>query len=110
MAKVEEGFRRRSDAYRARLEVRSLNTSAQRLCLSLGYTVTQRLAEVLFEWRRWITDGEIAIVEGRRRAARRLTLAQFRENLLGDCFERVEDTGSSRATASTTGSLFLPNS
>ena len=42
MAKVEDGFRKR-DVRIVRLEVRSLNTSAQRLYLSIGYTVTQRL-------------------------------------------------------------------
>ena len=42
MSKVEEGFRRRNVRI-VRLEVRSLNTSAQRLYLSIGYTVTQRL-------------------------------------------------------------------
>jgi ribosomal protein S18 acetylase RimI-like enzyme len=42
MLKVEEGFRRRNVRL-VRLEVRSLNTSAQQLYLSLGYTVTQRL-------------------------------------------------------------------
>jgi ribosomal-protein-alanine acetyltransferase len=42
MSKVEDGFRKR-DVRIVRLEVRSLNTSAQRLYLSLGYTVTQRL-------------------------------------------------------------------
>jgi ribosomal protein S18 acetylase RimI-like enzyme len=42
MLKVEEGFRRRSIRI-VRLEVRSLNVSAQQLYLSLGYTVTQRL-------------------------------------------------------------------
>ncbi len=42
MLKVEEGFRRRNTRI-VRLEVRSLNVSAQQLYLSLGYTVTQRL-------------------------------------------------------------------
>jgi len=42
MEKAEEGFRRR-DIRIVRLEVRSLNISAQQLYLSLGYTVTQRL-------------------------------------------------------------------
>ena len=42
MLKVEEGFRRRNVRI-VRLEVRSLNVSAQQLYLSLGYTVTQRL-------------------------------------------------------------------
>lgn len=42
MEKAEEGFRRR-DIRIVRLEVRSLNVSAQQLYLSLGYTVTQRL-------------------------------------------------------------------
>jgi len=42
MSKVEDGFRKR-DVRIVRLEVRSLNTAAQRLYLSLGYTVTQRL-------------------------------------------------------------------
>ena len=42
MLKVEEGFRRRNVRI-VRLEVRSLNVSAQQLYLSLGYAVTQRL-------------------------------------------------------------------
>ena len=42
MVKVEEGLRRRNVRL-VRLEVRSLNTSAQKLYLSLGYTITQRL-------------------------------------------------------------------
>jgi ribosomal protein S18 acetylase RimI-like enzyme len=42
MLKVEEGFRRR-DIRLVRLEVRSVNSSAQQLYLSLGYTITQRL-------------------------------------------------------------------
>ncbi len=42
MEKVEEGFRRRHIRI-VRLEVRSLNISAQQLYLSLGYAVTQRL-------------------------------------------------------------------
>jgi len=42
MVKVEEGFRRRNVRL-VRLEVRSLNTSAQKLYLTLGYTITQRL-------------------------------------------------------------------
>jgi ribosomal-protein-alanine acetyltransferase len=42
MEKVEEGFRRRAIRI-VRLEVRSLNISAQELYLSLGYSVTQRL-------------------------------------------------------------------
>src|SRR6202171_2117744 len=42
MLRVEEGFRRRNIRM-VRLEVRSLNVSAQELYLSLGYTVTQRL-------------------------------------------------------------------
>jgi ribosomal-protein-alanine acetyltransferase len=42
MAEVEMGFRRR-DVRLVRLEVRSLNTAAQRLYENLGYTVTQRL-------------------------------------------------------------------
>ncbi|HEX8843596.1 MAG TPA: N-acetyltransferase [Pyrinomonadaceae bacterium] len=42
MEKVEDGFRRR-DVRIVRLEVRSINTGAQHLYLSLGYTVTQRL-------------------------------------------------------------------
>lgn len=42
MVKVEEGFRRRNIRI-VRLEVRSLNVSAQQLYLSLGYSVTQRL-------------------------------------------------------------------
>jgi len=42
MLKAEEGFQRRNVRI-VRLEVRSLNISAQQLYLSLGYTVTQRL-------------------------------------------------------------------
>ena len=42
METVEAGFRRR-DVRIVRLEVRSSNTSAQKLYLSLGYAVTQRL-------------------------------------------------------------------
>ena len=42
MKKVEDGFRRRNVRL-VRLEVRSLNTPAQELYLSLGYFVTQRL-------------------------------------------------------------------
>ena len=42
MLKVQEGFRGRN-VRMVRLEVRSLNVSAQELYLSLGYTVTQRL-------------------------------------------------------------------
>jgi ribosomal protein S18 acetylase RimI-like enzyme len=42
LERVEDGFRRR-DARIARLEVRATNAPAQRLYLSLGYTVTQRL-------------------------------------------------------------------
>lgn len=42
MLKAEDGFRRR-DVRIVRLEVRSVNISAQQLYLSLGYTVTQRL-------------------------------------------------------------------
>src|SRR3990172_8772919 len=42
MAEVEQGFRRRSVRL-VRLEVRSLNTPAQRLYETLGYSVTQRL-------------------------------------------------------------------
>ena len=42
MVKVEEGFRRRNVRL-VRLEVRSLNISAQKLYLTLGYTITQRL-------------------------------------------------------------------
>ena len=42
MSKVEEGFRRRHVST-VRLEVRSVNTHAQRLYIQLGYTVTQRL-------------------------------------------------------------------
>jgi ribosomal-protein-alanine N-acetyltransferase len=44
MLRVEEGFRRR-DVRLVRLEVRVLNTPAQELYLSLGYTITQRLPE-----------------------------------------------------------------
>jgi ribosomal protein S18 acetylase RimI-like enzyme len=42
MLKVEAGFKKRN-VRMVRLEVRSLNTAAQELYLSLGYTVTQRL-------------------------------------------------------------------
>ena len=42
MEQAEEGFHQR-DARIVRLEVRSANVAAQRLYLSLGYTVTQRL-------------------------------------------------------------------
>ena len=42
LAKAEEGFRRRQ-VRTLRLEVRAVNTGAQRLYLDLGYTVTQRL-------------------------------------------------------------------
>lgn len=42
MSEVEEGFRHRNVRL-VRLEVRSLNTAAQKLYQSLGYTVTQRL-------------------------------------------------------------------
>src|SRR5437870_1134596 len=42
MEKTEEGFRQRNVRI-VRLEVRSANTAAQRLYLSLGYSVTQRL-------------------------------------------------------------------
>lgn len=42
MAEVEMGFRSRNVRL-VRLEVRSLNTAAQRLYENLGYTVTQRL-------------------------------------------------------------------
>ena len=42
MEKAEDGFRRRN-ARIVRLEVRSINTGAQRLYQNLGYTVTQRL-------------------------------------------------------------------
>src|SRR6476659_4024398 len=42
LERVEDGFRRR-DARIARLEVRATNVPAQRLYLSLGYTVTQKL-------------------------------------------------------------------
>src|SRR5499427_1509952 len=42
LERVEDGFRRR-DARIARLEVRATNVPAQKLYLSLGYTVTQRL-------------------------------------------------------------------
>jgi [ribosomal protein S18]-alanine N-acetyltransferase len=42
MAEVEAGFRNRNVRL-VRLEVRSLNTAAQRLYQTLGYTVTQRL-------------------------------------------------------------------
>jgi ribosomal protein S18 acetylase RimI-like enzyme len=42
MLQVEEGFRRRNVRL-VRLEVRSLNTSAQKVYENLGYAVTQRL-------------------------------------------------------------------
>jgi len=42
MQNVEEGFRRRNVRL-VRLEVRSLNTAAQRLYKNFGYSVTQRL-------------------------------------------------------------------
>lgn len=42
MAEVEMGFRRRNVRL-VRLEVRSLNSAAQRLYEGIGYTVTQRL-------------------------------------------------------------------
>jgi [ribosomal protein S18]-alanine N-acetyltransferase len=42
MLQVEEGFRRRNVRL-VRLEVRSLNTAAQRVYETLGYVVTQRL-------------------------------------------------------------------
>ena len=42
MEKTEEGFRQR-DVRLVRLEVRSANGAAQKLYISLGYTVTQRL-------------------------------------------------------------------
>jgi ribosomal protein S18 acetylase RimI-like enzyme len=42
MLQVEEGFRRRNVRL-VRLEVRSLNTAAQKVYENLGYTVTQRL-------------------------------------------------------------------
>ena len=42
MLQVEEGFRRRNVRL-VRLEVRSLNTAAQRVYENLGYSVTQRL-------------------------------------------------------------------
>ncbi len=42
MLQVEEGFRRRSVRI-VRLEVRSLNTAAQKVYEKLGYTITQRL-------------------------------------------------------------------
>lgn len=42
LERVEDGFRRR-DARIVRLEVRANNIPAQKLYLSLGYTVTQRL-------------------------------------------------------------------
>ncbi|HMF57890.1 MAG TPA: N-acetyltransferase [Pyrinomonadaceae bacterium] len=43
MHKVEDGFRRRNVRL-VRLEVRSVNTGAQRLYNRLGYSVTQRLS------------------------------------------------------------------
>jgi ribosomal protein S18 acetylase RimI-like enzyme len=42
MAEVERGFRHRNIRL-VRLEVRSLNTAAQKLYQSLGYSITQRL-------------------------------------------------------------------
>lgn len=42
MERIEDGFRRR-DVRIVRLEVRDSNVSAQKLYLSLGYSVTQRL-------------------------------------------------------------------
>ena len=42
MSEVETGFRLRNVRL-VRLEVRSLNTAAQKLYQNLGYTVTQRL-------------------------------------------------------------------
>ena len=42
MERIEDGFRRR-DVRIVRLEVRATNVSAQKLYLSLGYSVTQRL-------------------------------------------------------------------
>jgi [ribosomal protein S18]-alanine N-acetyltransferase len=42
MAEVEQGFRRRNVRL-VRLEVRSVNTAAQKLYENLGYSVTQRL-------------------------------------------------------------------
>jgi ribosomal-protein-alanine acetyltransferase len=42
MERIEDGFRRR-DVRIVRLEVRASNASAQKLYLSLGYSVTQRL-------------------------------------------------------------------
>jgi ribosomal protein S18 acetylase RimI-like enzyme len=42
MERIEDGFRRR-DVRIVRLEVRASNQSAQKLYLSLGYSVTQRL-------------------------------------------------------------------
>jgi [ribosomal protein S18]-alanine N-acetyltransferase len=42
MLQVEEGFRRRNVRL-VRLEVRSLNTAAQKVYENLGYTITQRL-------------------------------------------------------------------
>jgi ribosomal-protein-alanine acetyltransferase len=43
LEKMEAGFRRH-DARMVRLEVRSVNTAAQRLYRTAGYTVTQRLS------------------------------------------------------------------
>jgi ribosomal protein S18 acetylase RimI-like enzyme len=42
MSQVEEGFRRRSVRL-VRLEVRAVNSPAQKLYLNLGYTITQKL-------------------------------------------------------------------
>ena len=42
MAQVEEGFRKRNVRL-VRLEVRTMNTAAQKLYESLGYSITQRL-------------------------------------------------------------------
>ena len=45
------GFRKRNVRL-VRLEVRTLNIPAQKLYESLGYTITQETAEILFERRR----------------------------------------------------------
>jgi ribosomal protein S18 acetylase RimI-like enzyme len=42
MGEVEEGFRKRNVRL-VRLEVRTMNTPAQKLYESLGYSVTQKL-------------------------------------------------------------------
>jgi ribosomal-protein-alanine N-acetyltransferase len=46
MLQVEEGFKRRNVRL-VRLEVRSLNTAAQRVYENLGYSITQRLPNII---------------------------------------------------------------